>query len=796
MKTTFKELGSRILSNGFLPIPIETANKKPIHKSWTTMDITSDVVSGWANNGLADCGVGLRCGEGIYGVDIDVTNKAMSQLIKDEIIAKFGDAPCRVGLAPKCLLVYAGEHGKSKLNIVLIDKAGTKHKIEILGKGQQFVAYGIHKDTKKPYEWIGEGLDVTESWSLNEFNHSDFETWFKSDLQLKIESKGWKVQSFTGNTDIQKVEFDDLEMVVAAQPLDLQDEEVDAYLSAYSPIGISDDEWVRVGMALYHQYEGSQIGFDKWAEWSKQEIDRYDERVAKARYKSFGGSANPVTMASVIKKVNDAGGVVSTAKSWTEQINECETKHDLEQLVQKKIANDKTIGVVDLADLEVAVKTKFAELGVTLRADPLRKLFKPKQKRGLPDIGTNDLPLETMDNLAAVCDNNDVIVRYNVIKKDDEILIKDAQWSIDNAKSASITWLRSACHKVEMKTTNIKNFVTLLADSNQYNPVVEWVTSKPWDGVSRIEEFYATVKENEAECSPKMKKTLMLRWMIGAIAAAFSPTGAMVRGVLVFQGEQYTGKTRWIDALAPKELELIKTGRSLVVHDKDSVKQILSCWISELGELDATFKKSDIAALKAFITSDMDELRRPYAAAESQYARRTVFAASVNEPKFLQDDTGNSRFWVLPITAINHAHTLDMQQVWAEFHALWNNGKGEQHFLSKDEMEMLNRHNECFTAPDPIFEMIHSHLDWDNFDPKDCEWKQVSDVLRWIEKDNPTKYETILAGKAIQKLNYGYSKKSNGKRLVAVPKDRIFIKASDFNDRVFDTPTLDDSIPF
>lgn len=794
MITTFKEVGKSLLLCGYSPLPINYAEKSPVPREWQNLNIDVNFVNQWERN--KDIGVGIRCGDGVYGVDIDVKNKAMSNLIMSSVLAKFGDAPCRVGNAPKCLLVYAGDCGKTKVNIILADKEGAEHKIEILGKGQQFVAYGIHKDTKKPYEWTNSPLHETDSWELSNFDHDEFLRWFKAELSTQITGKGWKVLSITNYLMPGSGEVDDLSMVFAAQPLDISNEQVDANLEAYSPVGLDYDAWLKVGMALFHQFEGSDEGFNRWNDWSKQDEERYNELIMPGKWKSFGGSANPVTMASVIHHVKEAGVVISTAKNWIAQIDECKDKHALEQLVMKRISADKSIGVVDLVDLEAAVKTKFSEFGVTLRADPLRKLFKPKQKRGLPDIGTNDLPLETMDNLSAVCDNNDVVVRYNVIKKDDEILIKDASWSIDNAKSASITWVRSACHKVEMKTTNIKNFITLLADGNQYNPVVEWVTSKPWDGVSRLNEFYATVRENDAECSPTMKKTLMLRWMVGAIAAAFTPTGSMVRGVLVFQGEQYTGKTRWIDALAPKELDLIKTGRSLVVHDKDSVKQILSCWISELGELDATFKKSDIAALKAFITSDMDELRRPYAAAESQYARRTVFAASVNEPKFLQDDTGNSRFWVLPITSIDHAHKLDMQQVWAEFYVLWNNGKGEQHFLSKDEMDMLNRHNEHFSAPDPIFEMIHSHLDWDNFDPKDCEWKQVSDVLRWIEKDNPTKYETILAGKAIQKLNLGHNKKSNGKRLVAVPKTRIFIKASDFNDRVLKAPTLDDDIPF
>ena len=590
-------------------------------------------------------------------------------------------------------------------------------------------------------------------------------------------------------------DIDDLSLMVAAQPLDMTDVEVDAYLAAYPATGLDYDAWLKCGMALYHQHEGSKAGFTRWVNWSKLDGDRFDDGEMPSKWKSFGGSAKPVTMASIIYHVKQAGVVVSTAAGWLDLIDACVDKHALEKLVQFKISADRSIGPVDLAGLEVAVKTKFSEFGVVLRADPLRKLFKPKHKRALPDISSSELPLETVGNLRAIADNCGVVVRYNVIKKEDEILIPDAGWSIDNGKTASITWLQSECHKVEMRTSNIKNFVTLLADSNQFNPVTEWIESVGWDGTPRLDAFYDTVQEDTEKCSAKMKRIVMMRWAVSAIAAAFSPNGIMARGVLVFQGVQYSGKTRWIDALAPKGMELIKTGRALNVHDKDSVKQIVSSWISELGELDATFKKSDIAALKAFITSDTDELRRPYAAAESQYARRTVFAASVNESKFLQDDTGNSRFWVIPIISINHAHQLDMQQVWAEFYRLWKGG--EKHYLTNSEMAMLNGHNESFTAPEPIFEMVSSHLDWANFDPNDCRWMQASDVLRWIGKENPSKFETIVGGRAIQKMNGGRQRKSHGKLLSAVPNDKISIEVHNF-DKVGNNSSegVYDTIPF
>ena len=104
----------------------------------------------------------------------------------------------------------------------------------------------------------------------------------------------------------------------------------------------------------------------------------------------------------------------------------------------------------------------------------------------------------------------------------------------------------------------------------------------------------------------------------------------------------------------------------LTISSHEDVKQCVSHWICELGELGSTFKRADIDQLKAFLTKRSDELRLPYDRAFSNYQRRTAFYASVNEKEFLIDTSGNRRFWVVPVTEIDWRHGLNMQQVWAE----------------------------------------------------------------------------------------------------------------------------------
>lgn len=377
-------------------------------------------------------------------------------------------------------------------------------------------------------------------------------------------------------------------------------------------------------------------------------------------------------------------------------------------------------------------------------------------------------PSKHIDNLAEICRRTGVTIRYNVIAKEEEIIIPGKSFSIDNMGNAALAWLRSECSLFDFSTDQMDGMVTYLADRNQFNPVAEWVSSRPWDGVPRAQFFYDTVTgaNDHIEKKRLFKEALMRRWMVSAVAAAFSPNGISAAGVLTFQGDQYLGKTKWFKQLVPSELGVLKDGMILRPDDKDSVKQCVSFWLVELGELDATFRKSDIAALKSFLTNDSDVLRRAYARKESKYARRTVFFASVNPKEFLHDPTGNRRYWTIEATYLDHSHMLDMQQVWAEFYAMWRAGEG--YYLTPEEMAELNDHNENYTAVDPIEDRIMTRLNWEA-QRIEWRWATATDILIEIGVDRPTRGDTTTCALKMRKLNGGEGRKSNGKTLLLCP---------------------------
>lgn len=384
-----------------------------------------------------------------------------------------------------------------------------------------------------------------------------------------------------------------------------------------------------------------------------------------------------------------------------------------------------------------------------------------------PDVNGKGKPLATIENVADACRRLGVTVRYNVIKKDLEIMIPGAEFTVDNRANASLAWLASACTRFGIPTGPLGDYVGYLADMNLFNPVAQWITSRPWDGQSRLQDLYDTIQAEDEE----LKCVLLRRWLLSAVAAVFQPQGVSAHGVLVLQGDQYLGKTKWFKTLVPADLGVIQDGLMLRPDDRDSVKQVVSYWLVELGELDATFRKSDIAQLKSFLTRDRDVMRRAYAKMESEYARRTVFFASVNPREFLHDTTGNRRFWTIEAKYIDHSHGVNMQQLWAEVYELFK--AKETYYLQPEEMARLNASNEEFAVVDPVQDRLSTKLDW-AASMERWGWRSATDILVDVGIERPTQSDATRAAAFIRTKNGNQGKRTMHGRVLLVPPKVVF----------------------
>lgn len=98
-------------------------------------------------------GIGIKTGDGLIAIDADTLDEEHAAKIRD-IIRRFVDTPpIRVGRYPKALYLARVSEPYRYTRVEFGGEPGKPERVEILSDGRQFVAYGIHPATLKPYHW-------------------------------------------------------------------------------------------------------------------------------------------------------------------------------------------------------------------------------------------------------------------------------------------------------------------------------------------------------------------------------------------------------------------------------------------------------------------------------------------------------------------------------------------------------------------------------------------------------------------------------------------------------------------
>ena len=394
---------------------------------------------------------------------------------------------------------------------------------------------------------------------------------------------------------------------------------------------------------------------------------------------------------------------------------------------------------------------------------------KPLDPASFPDQPRNSfsqLPA-TIANTLHLCEGYNIKVQYDVIRKKLYIIIPGTSGTPDNADNAAMARIISLANLNGLPIGQLPSFIEVIGDMQQCNPVADWILSKAWDGVERLMPLYATLIQR-TDFPEELKNILIYRWLLSTVAAAFKPSGFKARGVLTLQGPQSIGKTSWISALITDLIlreGVLKLDHHLDAGNKDSLITALAHWIVEIGELDSSFKK-DIARLKGFLTSDRDKVRRPYGRTDSEYPRRTVFCATVNDDNFLVDSTGNSRWWTIPVTAINYDHHIDMQQVFAQLKTHFD--LGAKWWLTHEEEALLELHNKKHRAVSVIRDRISDALDLNRINESGLPAMTPTQFLQSVDIKHPTNAQSKECAGILREL-LGEHKRINGSNKWRIP---------------------------
>lgn len=170
-----------------------------------------------------------------------------------------------------------------------VDDAGKKHwdwEIELFGTGKQVAAPpSIHPDSGRPYEWVREfDWEMLEMGVAPEFP-ADL---LASKTQVDVREEALAADDEDGL----------LALARTSMPLGLTEDACRDILKLLPKDDWCDDRdgWLKVGMALHHEFEGADEGFDLWCEFS-QESDKFDEADQRRVWDSFRPSkTDPITM--------------------------------------------------------------------------------------------------------------------------------------------------------------------------------------------------------------------------------------------------------------------------------------------------------------------------------------------------------------------------------------------------------------------------------------------------------------------------------------------------------------------
>lgn len=275
----------------------------------------------------------------------------------------------------------------------------------------------------------------------------------------------------------------------------------------------------------------------------------------------------------------------------------------------------------------------------------------------------------------------------------------------------------------------LNDAIEQVSSDNAFHPIKMYLESLTWDRVPRIDTFLVEYMgaEDNAYTREAFRKMLL-----AAVTRIYEP-GRKFDTALVFYSEQGVGKSTLIQRLSKGWFNDSLTNLS----GKESYEAIQFAWLVELAELSA-LRKSDVEAVKNFISKREDTYRGAYARRVKTHKRQCVFFGSTNDDEFLKDATGNRRFFPVAVKRTRKTHIIFepkfdaiVDQLWAE--AMEGYMLGEGLTLSDEAETIAGGTREEFTERTPIQGLIEEYLD--RLFPADYEDRFLAQRLDFLNGD-------------------------------------------------------------
>lgn len=284
----------QISENGYEPLP--AIGKKVYLNKWNSKPIDQTEIESWVEFSTWT-NTSIRC-HNVTGIDIDVEDQWLANSIVAFTRIELGNSPLeRIGQAPRTLLVYRADSDDIRKHEEKIRYKNTAQKIEILGRGQQFVASGIHPDTRQEYKWTGsQNPTNTPIEDLPSLTSQDIDSYVLA-LRTFLKDQGCEVLHQKESTRKRptargvRIHPDFLKAALVHIPAD------------------DYDDWITMGMGIHHETNGSSAGLELWDDWSRSsgKYDESRENECEYKWQGFGRRSGGVTGASVLELAKKHG---------------------------------------------------------------------------------------------------------------------------------------------------------------------------------------------------------------------------------------------------------------------------------------------------------------------------------------------------------------------------------------------------------------------------------------------------------------------------------------------------------
>lgn len=291
--------------------------------------------------------------------------------------------------------------------------------------------------------------------------------------------------------------------------------------------------------------------------------------------------------------------------------------------------------------------------------------------------------------------NLEGLVRFDEFRND-IVFAKPVPWAAEYVGSAKDSPIGSSWKDVDdlrfagylsrtrgmvgLDPQTIVQALLVVAHDDRVHPIREYLSGLKWDGVRRVDTWLPTYAgaltkygfEDEPAKGAEYVSLVGKWWLLQAVARVFKP-GVKCDSTLVLEGNQGVLKSSLLSILAGEAY--FSDGDLGDLKSKESAMQLQGVWIQELGEGEI-FSRASRRALKAFLTKKRDDYIPKHSNRKTKVPRHTVFCVTTNDREYLDDSTGERRWWPVYVEKIDFEKlTRDRDQLWAEATHLYEKGE-------------------------------------------------------------------------------------------------------------------------